>query len=304
MKLSSFVYQSFIRVYHIIPFQKTVCRLIKLSGIDNNKFYKDLKFDGEFEVKTDDASFKLLSNKSSSIENEIFWKGLGKSWEDDTIWVWMELCKNAETVIDIGANTGVYSLIVKALNPKAKVYAFEPVQRTFSWLKKNIELNGFDVKPEMIALSNINGVQVFYDSPHEMQTSASLSPDKLKNFSGYKGEIVEYNVTTTTLDNFITQRNIQKVDLIKIDVELHEPEVLEGFIQYMHVFKPSIVVEVLTPEVAEKLNPLVEQSGYKIYHLAGKNKLVEKEKIEALYPYWNYLLCQNDTAQKLQKYIY
>lgn len=302
MKLTSFIYQSLIKFYQIVPFKQTVCELLRASGVDHKKFYKDVQFEGAFEVKVEDKIFKLIHHKST-IENEIFWNGLGKSFEEDTIWVWIELCKEANIVFDIGANTGVYSLITKALNPKATVYAFEPVQRTFSWFKKNLALNNYDVNTEMIALSNINGTQVFYDTPQVTQTSASLSPDKLKNFSGYEADVVEYNITTATMDKFIKEHGINHIDLIKIDVELHEPEVIEGFMQHLHVFKPSIVIEVLSEEVANKINTFLAQGTYRIFHLAGKGKMVEKKKIEVEYPYWNYLLCQSNVADKLSQYI-
>lgn len=95
----------------------------------------------------------------------------------------MDYCgvgKNIRCDFDIGANTGVYSLLSKSLNPKAKIYAFEPVQRTFKRLEQNIAINNFDVTTEQIALSDKSGKQIFYDTYAEHQQSSSLSPDKLK----------------------------------------------------------------------------------------------------------------------------
>jgi len=75
------------------------------------------------------------------LENEFYWKGFKKSNEPETTWLWSNLCKNATTIIDIGANTGTYALIASAINPNGKIIAFEPSAKTFARLKDNVELN-------------------------------------------------------------------------------------------------------------------------------------------------------------------
>ena len=102
-----------------------------------------------------------------------------QTWENETGWIWLELSKCSNSILDIGANTGIYSMIAKTLNPDSEIYAFERSNHTYSTLVENSELNNFDISCEQMALFNFSGDQVFYDIPDSNQTSASLSSKKL-----------------------------------------------------------------------------------------------------------------------------
>lgn len=300
MKLTSLIYRSVIGIYKALPFKKNFAMLVRSSGLPVSKVYQDMKFKGEFTVPVDDSSFRLMHHEST-LENEIFWHGLGNTWEDDTIWVWKLLCRDAQVIVDIGANSGIYSLIAKTLNPKAKVYAFEPVARTKKILEANVDLNGFDVKVEQVAISNKNGEAVFYDTTYENQTSASLNPDKLKDSKDSK--IVEYNVPTMTLDAYLAQNAVGRVDLVKMDIEMHEPEAVAGYLNGLKRDKPTIVIEILTTEIGERVQKLIADCDYHIYHLKGKNKMVKVDKLVRVDNLWNYLLCTDSVAQRLKAYM-
>ena len=47
----------------------------------------------------------------------------------------------SDVIFDIGANTGIFALVSGAANPKARIFAFEPVSRVFEKLKGNVALN-------------------------------------------------------------------------------------------------------------------------------------------------------------------
>ena len=280
--------------YGFIPLKKQIFNIIKKLNIPIGILYKHLQFKGNITVRVEDKSFYMYHN-GGAIENEVYWQGLGNSWEEETIWLWIKLCKSSKTIFDIGANTGLYSLIAKTVNPFAKVFAFEPSENTYSKLQHNNNLNNTKIVTEKVALSNDLGSKTFYDVFDRNQTSASLSPNKLKNFEGYKGAINEYFVKTDTLANYIKINNINCIDLIKIDVELHEPEVIEGFGNYLIQFKPYIIMEVLTSEISDKLNAIFRNTGYHFYHLFQKNNLIKVDNLfVGDYKKWNFLLSPND----------
>ncbi len=291
MKLTSLIYRLFLNFYHIFPFKKSLLFFAKKTQyFTRNKNYRDLKFHGVFEVRINSIkkSFKLF-NWNSSIETSIFWTGLENGdWEPETIPIWVKLCKNANVVFDIGANTGIYSLIARTCNPKSTIIAFEPSDLIISKFKSNMDINNYNVSLVEKGISNLSGKKVFYDVENNHQTSASLDPEKLKNFKNFSGKIREYQIETIRLDDFIIQNNIYP-DLIKIDVELHEPEVLEGMGNYLINCQSAIIIEVLTLGVAERLNQILKNSNFQFFSL-------EKDKIEKVYELtpkgtiYNYLL--------------
>ena len=159
--MKQLIYKSLIKFYKIIPGKKLICQLLKFAKIPNSKFYKDLKFTGQFKVNINKKKSFKLYHHGGRIENETYWNGIFRTWENDTGWIWLELCKFSETIIDIGANTGIYSMIAKTINPNSNVYAFKPSNNTFSKLLLNNKLNDFDITCEQIALSNATGKTFF-----------------------------------------------------------------------------------------------------------------------------------------------
>jgi len=137
-------------------------------------------------------------------------------------------------------------------------------------LKGNILLNRFEIYANNIALSNRNGFATFYDTLENHQYSASLSPMMLKENPWYSYEINEYTVEVMTLDNYINLMNINMIDLIKIDVELHEPEVFEGMLNTLSDFRPFLLFEVLTNEIGDKLSQCLAGLKYEMFHFTKK----------------------------------
>ncbi|MFM1874774.1 MAG: hypothetical protein RL266_511 [Bacteroidota bacterium] len=272
--------------------------MLRSLPINLDRFYKDLHFKGTFKVKTKNASFKL-NHLGTTIENELFWKGLGHTMEDDTVWFWEETCGTSDVILDIGANTGVYSLMAKAENPKAMVIAFEPSIKIYPPLVENVKLNGFDVVCEKLAISSSNETQTFYDlDALEFPTSGSLSSKKLKELTEGRTDISEYEVICKTLDSYIEDSKLPTVDLLKIDVELHEPAIFEGF-KCLQKFRPTIIVEVLNQEVGDKITAASDLRGYTIYKLVAPYKVVKLDSIIADPKYRNILLLPEE--KKLPK---
>ena len=88
---------------------------------------------------------------------------------------------------------------------------------------------------------------------------------------------------------------------MKIDVELHEPKVIEGMGIYLKKFKPDILIEVLNNSIALKLNKFFKNLNY--YYISiddKKNKLKKIDQIEKS-PYYNILICKKDTYALVRK---
>lgn len=121
--------------------------------------------------------------------------------------------KDIKTILDIGANIGNFSILSSLLYPKAKIYSFEPIGKTFSILKKNL-LGKKNIKLFNSAVGEATGVQ---------KMSFDESSSGLSRFSK-KGQEVQ----VTSLDDFVSLNKISDIDILKIDTETFENVVLKG----------------------------------------------------------------------------
>jgi FkbM family methyltransferase len=281
-------------VYNLIPFKMVFFSALKVIWKPKESIYKHLHFKSIFKVYINKTKGFKINHYGYQIENEIFWAGLSDGWEKESINLWVKLCEKSEIIFDIGANTGVYCLIAKAINPNAKVYAFEPVSRVFSKLQENIQLNNFDIVAIEKAASNMDGKATIYDSDSEHTYSVTVN----KNMSSQGTATIETEINTITLNSFIKQNGIKKVDLIKIDVETHEPEVLEGFSEYLLEHKPTLLIEILTDAIGEKVSALVRGSDYLYFNIDEKRGIRQVDVITKS-DYFNYLLCNSSIAKEL-----
>lgn len=282
MKHSIFV--ALVSIWKILPFKVFHARILKTFPKILGKLYKDLRFKGEMTVKLEDKSFKLYNPGFTTIENEIFWFGLENGWEKVSLKLWIELVKHSNTVLDIGANTGVYSLVAATINPNAEVFAFEPVQRKASIFNSNLELNPtLNIKLFELAVSNDNGTATFYDLPTSSQYSASLNKDMLASFTNR----ISYDVTVVKLDDLKELKN-KKIDLIKLDVEMHEPEAIEGMIELVKRHKPFILIEILTNDIGSKIQEIFSALNYSYFNIDEIN-IPRKVEVLTASDHYNFL---------------
>jgi len=126
--------------------------------------------------------------------------------------------------LDVGANIGVVSCW---LGRRARqVFSFEPDAANFRHLQANIELNGLEnVEALQLAVAAREGTADFYE--RRSFGHHSLSPKHLSP----RAQVIR--VPVTSLDRFCSARGIDRVSLLKIDVEGTEDQVLEGFSDYL-----------------------------------------------------------------------
>jgi FkbM family methyltransferase len=128
------------------------------------------------------------------------------------------------TCIDVGANIGIFTLpFAQRVGSRGSVYAFEPDPSNLKRLAANSALNGLEdiVRCRQAAVSNTSGQVSFYRSDSKHSGWGSVVE--------FKDIAVEHNtVPAITLDEFLLSEKMSTVDLLKVDVEAHEPELLEG----------------------------------------------------------------------------
>jgi FkbM family methyltransferase len=128
-------------------------------------------------------------------------------------------------LLDVGANHGAYARLLHKLAPTARIIAFEPHPTTFAILT--------DLFADLPAIVLIN--QAVADQPGHLtlydfrssdgSTQASLSEAAV---AYYSNDIVAHSVDCTTIDGFMMEHAIERIDFLKIDTEGHDLSVLKG----------------------------------------------------------------------------
>ncbi len=283
------------KAWHHLPLKLPMLRIVRALTTLPHWLYQHLHFHGDFDVDVAPGARFRIRSYACGLENDLFWAGYGGNVEKVSFAIWRELCREAKTMLDVGANTGVYALAAAALRPDAQVIAFEPVSRVCDRLRVNVALNSSNIVVENVAVSDRSGVATLYDTDTEHVYSASLEYEML-------GEAYtrSYEVPTVTLDEYCATNGIRRVDLIKIDVERHEPAVVRGAKRVLEKNRPSILVEVLTPELGSELMEAIAGLGYAAYELHDRAAEGGVECAARLGGAdRNYLICQPETARRL-----
>jgi FkbM family methyltransferase len=150
--------------------------------------------------------------------------------EETTTSLVRRIVRPGDVVLDIGANIGYFTLLFARLTgPTGHVYAFEPEPRNFSYLLRNVEMNGYShASVFQRAVSNQAGsVTLFvcgYDSGHHtINQSGGIEVYR----HGRSGDTIQVEVDTVVLDRWLSERT-SKVDVVKLDVEGAEMLAIDG----------------------------------------------------------------------------
>lgn len=181
-------------------------------------------------------NLKMLLTLKDWVQFNLFIYG---QYENNETKLVRKLCRNESVFFDIGANVGYYSLIAAKTNPNNRIYAFEPVSRTYERAAANIKLNQLNnVFLHKKIISNHSGVaSINVGNENNWGMSSLVQHDQLSGNSE--------QVESITLDNFVKEQKINRLDLVKIDVEGFEMNVLEGMNDTLNLFKPIILIEIL-----------------------------------------------------------
>jgi FkbM family methyltransferase len=160
--------------------------------------------------------------------------------------------KSGDTVVDVGAHIGLYSLIAaKRVGPAGKVIAIEPDPENFKILRKNILLNqsrNIDAL-ECAAYSAREKLKLFLPELEQGRTIFNtVMQDRAKTSINF------LEVEANTLDNILESKNITEVNWIKIDVEGAELEVLKGAVNTLSSNKDTtFVIEIHGSEIYKEV---------------------------------------------------
>jgi len=226
------------------------------KGVLPVKLFYELQYSGWLNSEFIDIVCPLLPDKSE-IKQYPFLEG---PYELGNVKI-----QKGDVVFDCGANMGLFSIM--CANYDCLCYAFEPMPKNLSWLTEVVQVN-----PHIIiapyAVSDKKG-KVWFDN--------SETTDFLARIHESNNQNDKIEVDCITLDAFVEQNNISKVDFIKADIEGAERLLLKGARRILKEFAPKIsICKYHLPDDSQVLSALI--------HEANPNYVIE-EKYMKIYAY-------------------
>jgi FkbM family methyltransferase len=183
------------------------------------------------------------------------------------------VCRPGMTFLDIGANIGYYSALAsRRIGPSGQIVALEPDPESFRYLKQNIVAN---LAPTVFCIQKAaaaeSGTLRLYVN-RENRGDNRLYPNDLCDSS--------YQVEVSTVDAMLEDCGVERVDLVKMDVQGFEGHVLSGMKQTIQRSNSLILLTEFWPfglrsagTSPEDLLVELEQAGLRLYELTDKGRL-------------------------------
>lgn len=186
----------------------------------------------------------LELNIKEPMDQMIFFRGY---YENEQIEFLNKIIKDfkPDFFIDVGANSGFYSLVIGKRFPKLKIISYEPIKKTFSKFKKNIELNKNIESIKKIKIYNFGlsdkkkvlKMKTLVKNNYIQQGGFGVA-QKNEDLSSLHTELAYFDKG----DSNIKAQN--KIIIMKIDVEGHELNVLQGMKKLLTNNKVVLQIEI------------------------------------------------------------
>lgn len=201
--------------------------------------------------------------------------------------------------LDVGADDGFHGILFAFLNPKIKVFAFEPIKgakkEILTNLKKVEIFFSIKIKNYKIlntAVSDFNGSSIFYETNYRVGSSLLKPKKKLDKFWTNSNDLLikevskglkpkkKYNVSVTTLEKFCKKNSVSLISYLHIDAQGNDLRVIKGLKNYK---------KCLIEGVAE----VPKNNKLKIY-----NKEQTFSELKSNFKKWNFKITKVDEVQK------
>lgn len=271
-----------IRVFNML-FKKRIDKYIerRVNHILDQKFghYYKLELWEAAKIKGETSILKVLNKElmffcslDSVLDKMIF----TNEFENDEILFLNRFLKPGDQFIDIGANSGLFTIYAaQKVGSSGKVFSFEPTETTFKKLCKNIELNKYSdrITPFQLALSSKNEDLMLYSLSEGFDAWNSVSkPIINKDFKVLDIKAVQID----RLDEIGIDFNNSA--LVKIDIEGWELNALKGGAEWLKKEKAPVLMIEFAEEHAvnsgsscRELYSFIESLGYRLYKYEKMN---------------------------------
>ncbi len=205
-----------------------------------------------------DLSFEPVD---SMVMDAVFWMGL-RGYEGKVADIWVELCRDARSVLEIGGNVGLFTVIGARAGSAAYVVV-EPVPSLTGTLRRNLARNGV----EHVTILTAAAIPGALAGPVVLSIPGDSRGAPVDAFLADLSEVTDRDRShTITVPGIPIAELVQGHDLIKIDAEGVEAELIEAVRGWLVRTRPTLMIEVLpdSERLGRLLARLAIAAGYEI----------------------------------------
>jgi FkbH-like protein/FkbM family methyltransferase len=214
--------------------------------------------------------------------------------------------RDGATVVDIGANIGIFSLFVMSRVPGARIYAFEPAPAAYELLKANCEAYGDSARVFNAGVADQPGTAsfTFYDKSsvfsgfhadaaddrraieavvRSVLTDHSPTDEDIAALTAERLRNTTHECRLTTVSELIREEGLERIDLLKVDAEKSELAIVEGIAEEDWPKIEQLVLEIHDPsgEAVRRVEAMLAARGYQC--VVEQQALLERAGLYNLY---------------------
>jgi FkbM family methyltransferase len=160
----------------------------------------------------------------------------GGFYEPHLVTLLTQMVRPSDVCLDIGANIGVISLLLSRLASTGEVYSFEPGIGNLRYLERNVA----DNEANNVSIQSVG----LYDKPGSLTLHVDASHPGGAHVAGDDGRDEENEeINVVTLDDWAAERRLEKLDVVKMDIEGAELRALDGAHDVLRRLQPLLIIE-------------------------------------------------------------
>lgn len=212
-------------------------------------------------VRLGPVSFRMELHPQYHIDEMLHYFGLYGE-EDGRIFA--QLVRPGDVVVDLGGNIGYFTLAAALLvGPHGQVHTFEPYRPCYERLLRNVQLNG-------LANVTVNNLAVA-DKVEQHTLHVKPGDPGSTSFGGHTEEIDRQTTESIDIDSYCAEHGLDRVDVIKMDIEGAEFLALQGMRETLRRAQPLLFFELNPTRLAAcgssttAVVALLRDAGYALY---------------------------------------
>jgi FkbM family methyltransferase len=179
---------------------------------------------------------------------DTYFTSLPDEIDDDVLSLLGKIVPTDIVAVDVGANIGLHALAMSHLAPDGRIHTFEASPDTSRHLQENVRANGAsNVVVHAKAVSSEPGELTLFSNDEFAAGSTVIdqATDLAREYMSEEGRNI-VRVPAVTLDAFVAEQGLERLDLIKIDVEGYDIDVIRGAKNTIATLRPTVITEFAT----------------------------------------------------------